>query len=169
MPWPVIFLKHHRERILELSHNGVKISDIHQILQDEYHVNITSWTLHNWLHKWQIIKNTWSDTSDEFHDWIRELYLLCLSDKNILWILENEGYKITEPFLIHIQKKLKLKNHIDLIDKEIADAEMLSIIEAELWKRTIEDYGWNMLHTHFWKQGHLISQSLTPSTYSLLY
>jgi phosphoketolase len=63
--------------------------------------------------------------SDKFHNWIRELYLLCLSDKNILQILENEGYKITEPFLIHIQKKLKLKNHIDLIDKEIAD-EMLS-------------------------------------------
>jgi len=42
-----------------------------------------------------------------------------------------------------------LKNHIDLIDKEIADAEMLSIIEAELQKGTIEGYEQNMLHTHF--------------------
>jgi hypothetical protein len=33
-----------------------------------------------------------------------------------------------------------LKNCVDLIDKEIADAEMLSIIEAELQKRTIESY-----------------------------
>ncbi len=169
MPWSVIFLEHQRERILELSCNGVKISDIHWILQDEYHVNITQWTLHNWLHKWQIIKNTWSDTSDKFHDWIRELYLLCLSDKNILQILENKDYKITELFLIYIQKKLRLKNCVDLIDKEIADAEMLSIIEAELWKRIIEGYEQNMLHTHFWEQGHLISQSLTSSTYSLLY
>jgi len=169
MPQSVISLEHHRERILELSHNGVKISDIHQILQDEYHVNITQWTLHNWLHKWQIIKNTWSDTSDKFHDWIRELYLLRLSDKNILWILENEGYKITEFSLIHIQKKLRLKNRVDLIDKEIADAEMLSIIKAELQKEIIEGYEQNMLHTHFWEQDHLISQSLTPSTYSLLY
>ncbi len=169
MPQPVILLEHHRERILELSHNSVKISDIHQILQDEYHVNITQWTLHNRLHKWQIIKNTQSDTSDKFHDWIRELYLLRLSDKDILQILENEGYKITEFSLIHIQKKLRLKNCVDLVDKEIADAEMLSIIEAELQKGTIEGYRWDMLHTHFWEQDHLISQSLTSSTYSLLY
>jgi len=33
-----------------------------------------------------------------------------------------------------------LKNCIDLIDKEIADAEMLSIIEAELQKEIIEGY-----------------------------
>jgi len=42
-----------------------------------------------------------------------------------------------------------LKNCVDLIDKEIADAEMLSIIEAELQKRIIEDYEQNILHTHF--------------------
>jgi len=42
-----------------------------------------------------------------------------------------------------------LKNRVDLVDKEIADAEMLSIIEAELQKETIEDYEQNMLHTHF--------------------
>ncbi len=99
--------------------------------------------------------------SDEFHDWIRELYLLCLSDKNILQILENENSKITRFFLICIQKKLKLKNCIDLIDKKIADAEMLFIVKVELWKKIIESYERNMLHAHFWKQDHLISWLFT--------
>ncbi len=160
----VIFLKDHKKRILELSHNDVKISDIHQILQDEYHVNITQWTLHNQLCTWQIIKNTWANTSDEFHDQIRELYLLRLSDKNILQILENEDSKIIQFFLICIWKKLRLKNRVDLINKEIADAEMLSIVEVELWKRIIESYEWDMLHAHFWEQDHLISWSLSSST-----
>ena len=112
MSWLVIFLKDHKKRILELSHNDVKISDIHWILQDEYHVNITQRTLHNRLRTWQIIRNTQANTSDEFHDQIRELYLLHLSDKNILWILENKDSKITRFFLICIWKKLKLKNHV---------------------------------------------------------
>ena len=43
----VISFKDHKKKILELFHNNVKISDIHWILQDEYHVNITQWTLHN--------------------------------------------------------------------------------------------------------------------------
>jgi len=42
-----------------------------------------------------------------------------------------------------------LKNHIDLIDKEIADAEMLSIVEVELRKKIIENYERDMLHAHF--------------------
>jgi len=33
-----------------------------------------------------------------------------------------------------------LKNHIDLINKEIADAEMLSIVEVEFQKKIIESY-----------------------------
>ncbi len=164
MPRPVIPLEDHKERILELSHNGVKISDIHRILQDEYHVNITQRTLHNRLRTWQITRNTRANTSDEFHDRIRELYLLRLSDKDILRILEDEGSKTTRSSLIRIRKKLGLKNRVDLIDKEIADAEMLPIVEAELRKGTIEGYERDMLHAHFWEQGHLISRSLTPST-----
>ena len=160
----VILLEDHKKRILELSHNDVKISDIHWILQDEYHVNIIQWTLHNWLCTWQIIRNTWANTSDEFHDRIRELYLLRLSDKNILQILKNEDSKIMQFFLICIWKKLKLKNCIDLIDKKIADAEMLSIVEVELRKRIIENYERDMLHAYFWEQDHLISWSLTSST-----
>ncbi len=140
MSQSVIFLENHKKKILELSHNDVKISDIHWILQDEYHVNITQRTLHNQLRTWQIIKNTQANTSDEFHDWIRELYLLHLFDKNILQILENEDSKITRFFLIHIQKKLKLKNHVDLIDKKIADAKMLFIVEVELQKKIIKSY-----------------------------
>ncbi len=102
MSWSVISFKDHKKRILELSHNDVKISNIHWILQDEYHVNIIQQTLHNQLCIWQIIKNTQVNISDEFHDWIRELYLLHLSDKNIFQILENEDSKITRFFLICI-------------------------------------------------------------------
>ncbi len=67
-------------------------------------------------------------------------------------------------FFIYIQKKLRLKNHVDLINKKIADAEMLFIVEVELQKRIIENYEWDMLHAHFWKQDHLISWSFTSST-----
>ncbi len=164
MSQSVIFLEDHKKRILELSHNDVKISDIHQILQDEYHVNITQQTLHNRLYIWQIIRNTWANTSDEFHDWIRELYLLHLFDKNILRILENKDSKITRFSFICIWKKLRLKNRVDLINKKIADAEMLSIVEVELQKRIIENYEYDMLHAHFWEQDHLISWSFTSST-----
>ena len=51
-----------------------------------------------------------------------------------------------------------------MIDKEIADAEMLSIVEVELRKKIIENYERDMLHAHFWEQDHLISWSLTSST-----
>jgi len=57
-----------------------------------------------------------------------------------------------------------LKNYVDLINKKIADAEMLFIVKVELWKRIIESYEWDMLHAHFWKQDHLISWSFTSST-----
>ena len=50
----------------------------------------------------------------------------------------------------------------------MTDAEMIFIIEAELQKRNIEGYRQNMLHAHFWKQGHLISQSLMLSLWCLL-
>ncbi len=164
MSWSVILFKDYKKRILELSYNDVKISDIHWILQDEYHVNITQWTLHNQLCTWQIIRNTWANTNDEFHDQIRELYLLYLSDKNILWILENEDFKITRFSLIFIWKKLRLKNRVNLIDKKIADAEMLFIVKVELQKKIIENYERDMLHAHFWEQDHLISWSFTSST-----
>ncbi len=151
MSQSVISFEDHKKRILELFHNDVKISDIHWILQDEYHVNIIQWILHNQLCTWQIIRNTWVNTSDEFHNWIKELYLLHLSDKNILQILENEDSKIIWFSFICIWKKLRLKNRVDLINKKIADAEMLSIVEVELQKRIIENYERNMLHAHFWE------------------
>ncbi len=57
-----------------------------------------------------------------------------------------------------------MKNRVDLIDKKIADAKMLSIVEVELRKKIIESYERDMLHAHFWEQDHLISWSLTSST-----
>jgi len=42
-----------------------------------------------------------------------------------------------------------MKNRVNLIDKKIADAEMLSIVEVELQKKIIESYEQNMLHAHF--------------------
>lgn len=164
MSWSVIFLEDHKKRILELSYNDIKISDIHWNLQDEYYINIIQWTLHNWLCTWQIIKNIQVNTSDEFHDWIKELYLFHLFNKNILQILKNEDSKITWFFLICIWKKLRLKNHVDLINKKIADAEMLFIVKVKLWKKIIENYEWNMLYAHFWEQNHLISWSFMFST-----
>ena len=158
MPRPSISLDEHRDRILEWSRNGTTIADMHRILLEDFHVSITERTLKNRLRDWRITKNIRADNNDEFHNRVTDLYLLRLSDKEIVRILKGEGHNITISSLIRIRKKLDLRKRVEANEKEAADADMLPIVAAELQNGTIKGYGRDMLHAHFWEHGCSISR-----------
>jgi hypothetical protein len=116
-------------------------------------------TIRRRLQEWGITRRTKVDDTPQLRARIAILfYNCCLSDKNILNILQQEGYSISSWSLIRIRKEMGIKRRIDPQNLEEADRELLELVQRELDKGTIEGLGRGNLHAYFRTNMHIASR-----------
>lgn len=76
----------------------------------------------------------------------------------MLQVLHAEGFLVTETGLVRLRLDLGLRRQISFHDKEEADQLLLEIVQEELTKGIISDYGRGHLYTYFRTQQHLVSR-----------
>lgn len=162
---PPIDLESYKQEIVTLFLSGSTADSIADHLLQLYEItNISGRTIRRRLNTWGISKRQKTEDSPQLRARISVLfYQCCLADKEMLGVLQQEGYTLGEYGLQRIRLNLGLSRKISILDREKADAKLLEIVQEELDKGTIEGYGRGYLHTYFRQHGHCFSRYITTS------
>jgi hypothetical protein len=98
--------------------------------------------------------------SDELKKRIQVLFFeIGLNDKEMLKVLQAEGFQIGQWALIRLRYELDLKRSIRTEEQRAqADEVIRRLISDELEKGVIDGYRCRYLYTHFRQQGHIIAR-----------
>lgn len=122
-------------------------------------VSITRSSLYRQLQEWDSIKQSRTEDTPQLRVRIAVLfYDMCLQDKDMLEVLLTEGFSVTKTGLARLRLELGLRRRISFQNREEADRLLLEVVQAELSKRVISDYGRGHLYTYFRTKQHLVSQ-----------
>lgn len=122
-------------------------------------VSIPRSSLYRQLKNWDSIKQCRTEDSFQLRGRIAVLfYDMCLQDKDMLKVLLAEGFQVTETGLARLRLELGLKRRILFRNREEADQLLLEIVQTELSKGIINDYGRGHLYTYFRTNQHLVSR-----------
>ena len=116
---PMIDLNSHKDLIIQLFNEEHTASQIAQHLQDTFSITVTDRTLRRRLRTWNIYKRQRTIDTPELRTRIRELFLkLCLDDKEMLQVLQAEGYEIGQTALARLRLQLGLPRRINSVGEE---------------------------------------------------
>ena len=92
---PSISLAQYKDVIVAKFQDGTSACAISEFLFSNFQIRVEQKTIRRRLHEWGITRRTKVDDSPQLRARIAILfYNCCLSDKNILNILQQEGYSI---------------------------------------------------------------------------
>ena len=160
MPRPSIDLEPYKAEIISLFEHDNSAASIATTLQTKHNLKITDCTIKSCLQGWGIHKRNHMTTSDiVLYNWIKILFFqLGLEDKELLQVLQDEGFDVTNRTLKRLRTQLGLRCRTKPIEAEQQADEIVQAIEKELEKGTIEGYGKELLHRHFRSQGFMIAR-----------
>lgn len=154
-----IDLDPYKDWIIDLFQSNHTLIEISARLLKVHNVTCTDHTIQQQLNSWKIAKQVRTDYCLNLKKWVTALfYECCLNDKNILHILSAEGWTISAWGLIQTHQKLGLIWRFSVFNQEEADAELARVVSQELNTEMIDEYGWELLYTHFCMKGHLAAQ-----------
>jgi hypothetical protein len=152
-------LFHLKDIIVEQYQSGLTYSDIRTYLRNECSLEISERTLKRRLQEWNVYRNSRNDDSPVLRARITVLFFeCCLKDDDILYILKTEGYSLNKRGLQRLRKKIGLLRRVSLQNREEADQLLLSLVQKELDKGTIEGFGRGNLYTYFRNSMHIVSR-----------
>jgi Clr5 domain len=160
MPRPSIDLGSYKAEIISLFRCDHSADSIAKILHDKYNLQITDRTIRSRLQEWGIRKRNRTISSDPIlHRRIKILFFqVGLEEKEMLQILQAEGFEITARTLRRLRSRLGLRRRTKPIEAQLQVEEVIREIQSELDKGTIEGYGKEFLHRHFRSKGFMISR-----------
>jgi len=107
---PKVDLDWYRHELTGLYNEELKIDQLVQYLFDEYGIEITSRTLKRRFNEWGVRKHAATIVSDELKKRIQVLFSeVGLNDKEMLQVLQAEGFQIGQWALIRLRYELNLK------------------------------------------------------------
>jgi Clr5 domain len=149
----------YKDEIIQLYHNSPSTEDIPSYLLRRHNIQVSVKTIKRRLGEWGISKRIRTDDSPRLRARISALFFeCCASDKEILYILGQEGYQIGKWGLISIRKQLGLNRRVSRFNREEADKKLSDAVQEELNKGTIDGYGRGYLYHHFRNQMHIVSR-----------
>lgn len=147
---PSISLVPYKDTIIAKFQDGTSAAAISEFLFHNFQIRVEQKTIRRRLREWGITRRTKVDDTPQLRARIAILfYNCCLSDKNILNILQQEGYSISSWSLIRIRKEMGIKRRIEPQNLEEADRELLGLVQKELDKGGIEGLGRGNLYAYF--------------------
>lgn len=76
-------------------------------------------------------------------------YTECLPDDVIIDVLRDEGFDLTSYMFVRIRRAMGIRRRLHIAEFEERYKEYRSIVQKELDKRTIDQYGRGLLYVHF--------------------
>ncbi|OXV10153.1 hypothetical protein Egran_02085 [Elaphomyces granulatus] len=150
----------YKDEIIELFLQGSTNRNIVSYLSDNYNVEIGHRTLERRLAEWGVRKNHQNIDTPQLRARISVLFFqCCLGDKDILYVLQREGYSINARGLSRIRKSMGLLRRVSPFDQEESQRLLLETVQKELDKGFIEGFGRGNLYSYFRsKVMHIVSR-----------
>jgi hypothetical protein len=140
----------YKDEIVGLFLQGSTNRDIVSYLFNNYHIEIANRTLKRRLAEWGVRKNERNDDTLQLRARISVLFFqCCLEDRDMLTVLEREGYSINARGLSRIRKDMGLIRRISPFNQEEAQRLLYETVRKELDKGFIEGFGRGNLYTYF--------------------
>jgi hypothetical protein len=160
MPRPSINLEQWKQHITDLYINGALPDAIANDIQERTGLPCSNRTIQRRLSEWKVPRRRKkSVVTDELRERIVTLFLLGTSEHDMLRILRQDGFIIEPRRLQKIRleegvRLLRSSRWLDEADEEAQIVRLQEIVEEELEKGTIEDFGRTHLYYHFRALGH---------------
>ena len=134
-----------------------------QIIEElctEYDLSITDRTLRRRLQDWNVYQKTVTPKSEQLNARVRILFFEnCLSDKEILIVLRDEGIAISSQRLSRLRLQLGLYRRTNIREQRLEAREIAQrVVAEELEKGVIQSYGKQKLYDHFRRRGLMVSR-----------
>jgi hypothetical protein len=152
---PKIDLSGQRDEITERYLTGMTIPNLASWL------DVCEKTVKNRLSEWKVIKRPKTTDTPELRIQIWFLvYQCCLSDKEVLYALQDHGFIITKHSLARIRKEEGIIRRHCLTGDALkeSDDELCNILKRHLDQGSVEGYGRGHLHTYFRMQCYPVSR-----------
>ncbi|KAL4766702.1 hypothetical protein BDW60DRAFT_221101 [Aspergillus nidulans var. acristatus] len=159
MPRPSINLEPYRDEISTLYKSGKSPPTIAMILGDRYGIQVRERTIKTRLSIWGIQKvNRTASADTVLHARITVLlYQVGLSEDEIIYVLQHEGWNIQPRTLKHVRHQQGLLRRTVNPTADQAEVErVLNQLRADLATGQIEGNGVGMVYQHFKNQGFQI-------------
>jgi hypothetical protein len=160
MPRPSINIEVWKQYIIDLYVDGAQPGDIANDIQRRTGLPCSERTIQRRLTHWEVPRRRKkSVVTDELRERIVALFLLGTSERDMLRILRQDGFTIEPRRLqkIRLEEGVRLLRSTRWLDEADEEAQMVrlqEIVEEELEKGTIEDFGRTHLYYHFRALGH---------------
>ena len=158
---PSVDLDVYMDKLIEQYNGGrgKKPSQLSRVLLDDHHVSVSASTIQRQLSHWGVLKSNTDHNDARLHARIKILFFTCcLSEADMLYALNHEGYNIGKRALQDIRLELGLLRRIGNNRPESDEGVIRKVVQEELDKGRIEGYGRGLLYTHFRSQMHIISR-----------
>ncbi|KAJ5454057.1 uncharacterized protein N7458_005013 [Penicillium daleae] len=168
MPRPQIDLEPYREEITLLYSQNARIANIQTIIQS-HGVNISLRTLKTRLSSWGLRRQLPSQ-NEALH--ARLLTLITeagLSARETLEVLQKEGFRVSEPTLERLRKRLGIQLRTNCpLQRQQQRLEIEVLLTEELGIGDVEGYGRRILYHHLRRHGFLFPQHRVFEVYRSL-
>jgi hypothetical protein len=158
---PTKELNEFQEEILALFRDGQTYDDIAKHLLNQYNFPVNGRTIQRRLKQWHVSKRVRPLKEEEknLQSQIKKMFFEGLmTDREMLYVLQKQGYQIGIGGLRTIRKRLNLYRRVSNEQFEGYRDDFRSIVQQELDNGTIEGYGRKYLYTYFRSQQHIISR-----------
>jgi len=137
------------------------VDQIVRHLHEEHNVQITSRTVQRRLKDWSVRRRAATIVSDELKQRIQYLFFeISLDDKEMLKVLQSEGFQLNKWALIRLRFELNLKRSVRTeADLRESNERIHQMISDELQKGVIDGYGYRYLYTHLRQKGHIAARN----------
>ncbi|CAG8199981.1 unnamed protein product [Penicillium salamii] len=168
---PRVDLEAQKAEIIGLFENKMSSADICKHLKAQHDIQISSRTMTKRLQRWGVKEKKENNTSNQvLHARIKHLFFeVGLSDQEIITVLHDEGYEVSQRTLRRLRHQLGIRLRLDSPAQQQAQVqEILDALTEELDKGTIEGYGKELLHNHFRSKGYVFARDRLYNVYRML-
>jgi hypothetical protein len=141
-------------------------------LFEEHNISVTGRTIQRRFRAWNIRKRQAApEPTDELCKRVQILFFeVGLEDRDMLHLLNREGFNISKWHLVRLRFRLNLRRRIGNTqeDHDHADSVVEQLIKDELRHGQIEGYGRGLLHSHFRQQGYIVARDRLFRVYRTL-
>lgn len=158
---PIKDLNEFQEEILARFRAGQTYNDIANHLLTQYNFSINGHTIQRRLKQWRVSKRVRPLKKEEenLQSQVKKMFFEGLmTDREMLYVLQKQGYQIGIGGLRNLRKRLKLYRRLSNEQFREYEDDFRSMVQQELNRGTIEGYRHKYLYTYFRSQQHIISR-----------
>lgn len=161
MPRPTIDLEPYKAEITALYQRNEPVVAIQDYLKESFNLQLSKRTLESRLQEWGLLhQDRTVSINTDVQARIKVLFFqVGLEDKDILYVLHQEGVTLASRTLRRMRKSLGLVRRTDsLFERQCQTEAILQALLEESEKGRIQGFGRRLLYQHMRTRGHIITR-----------